>query len=99
MPDPYQTTQRGIEARQVLDSPAYQQAMALVREKIVAQWTGCNIRDREEQKLLLQLMRCAETFEEILNSTVEAGKFAQHKIDLDKLRDESKTRGLLRKVL
>lgn len=95
----YQTVQCSIEASQVLDNQAYKDAMQSVKDQVIQQWKDCPIRDVEGQRLLLQLAKIAEKFEATLVGMIEAGKFAQHKIDLDAMRDESKARKMLRRVM
>jgi hypothetical protein len=95
----HQTYQQGLDARMVLDNAAYQQAMQALRAQVVEQWKACPIRDKEGQLLLLQLAKLADKFEAILGGMVEAGKFAQHKINLDAERNESPARKLMRRVL
>ena len=94
-----QISNRGLEAAQVLESQAYTQAMAMLRESIVAKWKTVSLRDKEGQALTLQMMKLADTFEGILSGMVEAGKFAQHQINLDSLRNESAARRIVRRVL
>jgi hypothetical protein len=88
----------GNAASQVLDNPAYIAAMKMLRDEVTAQWKVCPIRDSEGQLLLLQLAKMTDKFEGILSGLVESGKFAHHKLVEDKFRNESKARGLLRKV-
>ena len=38
----------GIEARQVLDSEVYKQAMTGLRSEVIEQWKACPIRDNAE---------------------------------------------------
>lgn len=95
----YQTVHRSIEASQVLDNQAYKDAMQSVKDQVVQQWKDCPVRDVEGQRLLLQLAKISEKFEATLAGMIEAGKFAQHKIDLDAMRDESKARQMLRRVM
>ncbi len=90
--------QRGIEAQQVLDNEAFKEAMASLKEQVYEQWKNCPVRDREGQLLLLQLAKLAEKFEGMFIGAVQSGKMAQRKIDLDELRNESKTRKFLRKI-
>jgi hypothetical protein len=94
-----QTSQQGLDARMVLDNPAYAEAMQTLRAQVVEQWKACPIRDKEGQLLLLQLAKLADKFEAILGGMVEAGKFAHHKISLDAERNESAARKLIRRVL
>lgn len=95
----YQTVQRSTEASQVLDNQAYKDAMQSVKDQVIQQWKDCPIRDVEGQRLLLQLAKIAEKFEATLMGMIEAGKFAQHKIDIAAMRDESRARKMLRRVM
>lgn len=94
-----QISNRGLEAAQVLSSQAYIDAMAMLRESIVAKWKECSLRDPEGQILTLQMMKLADTFEGLLSGMVEAGKLANHQIALDAARNESAARKLMRRVL
>lgn len=93
-----QTVQRATEAAQVLDNPAYQEAMQSLKAAVIQQWRECPVRDREGQLLLLQLAKLTDKFESILNGMLETGKLAQHRIDLDRERNESIAKRFLRKV-
>ena len=93
-----QTVQRALEAAQVLDNPAYQEAMSQLKSVVIQQWKDCPVRDREGQLLLLQLAKLTDKFESILKGMIETGKLAQHHIDLDRERNESIAKRFLRKV-
>jgi hypothetical protein len=95
----HQMSQQGLDASMVLDNQAYQAAMQALRLQVVQQWKECPIRDKEGQILLLQLAKLADKFEGILSGMVQAGKFAQTKINLDAERNESAGRRLMRRVL
>ena len=94
-----QISNRGLEASQVLENPAYREAMEALKASIVAKWKECPLRDKEGQTLTLQMMRLADTFEAILSGYVEAGKYAAHKLSVDDARDESVARKFMRRVL
>lgn len=94
----HQTAQDGTEAQRVLDSEAYTSAMRIMRAQIVEQWKNCPVRDTEGQTLLLQLAKLADKFEGILSGLVQGGKLAQHQIDFDSERNESKARQFFRRV-
>lgn len=94
-----QISNRGLEASQVLGSSAYIDAMAMLRESIVAKWKECSLRDPEGQLLTLQMMKLVDTFEGLLSGMVEAGKLAHHQIELDSARNESAARKIMRRVL
>jgi len=91
--------QRGIEASQVLDNPAYKLAIETLKDEITKQWKACPVRDKEGQLLLLQLAKLTDKFEGILTGLVETGKFAQRKLIDDKLRNENVARRALRRIL
>lgn len=88
----------GKDAQQVLDNDAYKQAMAKLKTDVLETWKQCPIRDAEGQRLLLQLAKLTDKFEGILGGMIETGKLAQHKLDIDNLRNESRTRQYLRKI-
>jgi hypothetical protein len=90
---------RGQAAAQVLDNPAFKDAMAGLRAEIIETWKACPIRDTEGQRLLLQLAKLCDKFEATLVGRVHGGKLAESKLDVDDLRNDSTTRRLLRKVL
>ena len=93
-----QTVQRATEAAQVLDNPAYQEAMRQMKTAVIQQWKDCPVRDREGQLLLLQLAKLTDKFESMLNGMIETGKLAQHRVDLDRERNETLSARFLRKV-
>ena len=93
-----QQAQRGAEAQQVIDNPAYQTAMRLLKESIDKEWQKADVRDSEGQRLLLQFRKTAERFERILAGMVETGRYAERKIVDDKLRNESALRRASRRL-
>jgi hypothetical protein len=94
-----QTAQKGFEAAQVLDNPAYRAAMDALRAEVIEAWKKCPVRDKEGQVLLLQLAKLTDKFESVLTGMVEGGKFAARQLELDELRNESAGRKLMRRVL
>jgi hypothetical protein len=93
-----QIVTRGFESSQVLDNPAFKNAMDNLKSEIIAEWKRCPIRDKEGQMLLLQMVKLADKFEGMLIGMVESGKLAQHKIDIDSARDESTIRRWVRRA-
>lgn len=89
---------RGLEARQVLDSPAYQTAMALLKESVDKEWQKADVRDREGQVLLLQFRKTVDRFERILAGMVDTGRYAERKIVDDKTRNENALRRASRRI-
>lgn len=88
---------RGLEASQVIDNPAYQQAMTLLKDSIDKEWQKADVRDVEGQRLLLQFRKTAERFEKILTGMVDTGRYAERKIVDDKLRNENALRRGIRR--
>jgi hypothetical protein len=91
--------QSGHRAGEVLDNPAFTDAMESLRAQVIAEWKACPVRDTEGQLLLLQLAKITDKFEGLLRGMVERGKAAQHRIDLDSVRNETPTRQFFRKVV
>lgn len=94
---PLQISDLGVNARLVLDNPAYQEAMARLRSELVATWENSPIRDREGHLLNLQVMKLTRLFESTLTSLIQAGKMADAQVDIDSVRDESRPRKILRR--
>lgn len=95
----HQLLQRGIDANQVLNNEAFKDAFNVLRGAVVEEWKKCPVRDQEGALLLLQLAKLTDKFESILVGMVESGKMAQHQIDLRELRNESKARNFMRRVV
>lgn len=88
----------GRNAMEVLGNEAYLKAMAAMKSQIIDQWKDCPVRDVEGQRLLLQLIKLADKFDSILAGYVESGKFSQHKIDLEKERNENMGQRVMRRT-
>lgn len=95
----HQLLQRGIDANQVLNNEAFKDAFTVLRSAVVEEWKKCPVRDQDGALLLLQLAKLTDKFESILVGMVESGKLAQHQIDLRELRNESKARNFMRRVV
>jgi hypothetical protein len=88
----------GIEARQVLENPAFNEAFDRMKSAIFQAWSKCELRDAEGQRLLLQQAKVVDRVRTTLYGMIEQGKLAQAKIDADDLRDESRVRRGIRAV-
>ena len=93
-----QSSTRGLEAQQVLDNPALQDALRMMHDGIIADWKKCPIRDKEGQLLYLQLIRLHDLFQGTLTGMIANGKLADRKIQLDDIRNENPARKALRRV-
>ena len=93
-----QIVTRAMEAAQVIDNPAYKQGMEALRAEIIDAWKQCPVRDKEGQLLYLQLAKLSDKFEGMLTGFIEAGKMAQHKIDINPERSDTVVRRWFRKI-
>lgn len=91
-----QTVALSQDAQAVLDNEAYKEAMRRMHTRIDAQLKAVSLREVEDIKLLIQLARCADIFQENLTAMIRAGKDAQHRIDLAAAKEE-KPRGRIDK--
>lgn len=82
-----QISEMGIQARQVLENPAFIEAMRRVHEIAHLQFKKADLRDAEGLKLARQFAAVTDDFESIMHRMVEGGKLVQ--LSLDKHRDES----------
>lgn len=87
---------QGSDARQVLDNPAFQRAIAQLHDLAHMAFKHTDVRDAEGLKLARQFAAVTDDFESILKRMVEGGKLAQ--LNLDKHRDESAARKVVRQV-
>jgi len=89
----------GESARLVLENPAFNEALRLMRDEAAAAQKKCPIRDEEGQRLLAQAARLTDAVEQTLRGMLEAGKMAKAQIDIDSARNEARKQPVLRKVL
>lgn len=71
-----QESDRGLEARMLLDNRLLQDALKAIETEVVEQWTACPARDTEGKEALWQLMKTAQKFRSILTGHIETGKLA-----------------------
>jgi hypothetical protein len=91
-PTDNQLSTRAFEARQVLDNPVFKEAFEMLRADVVETWKACPLRDTEAQVLALQQMRIVDKFEDLLVRLIEAGKLADHRMNVADLRRDSALR-------
>ncbi|MGJ7500077.1 hypothetical protein ACSFBF_06930 [Variovorax sp. ZT5P49] len=97
-PNNQQISDMGEDARRVLESPAFNEALRLMAEDAVERIKACPIRDREGLLLLAQAARLTDKVAETLRGMLEAGKMASAQIDIDTARNESRMKRALRKI-
>jgi len=88
----------GLEARQVLENPAFNEAFERMDTTIMNALRKADMRDAEGQRLLLQQLKLVDRIKGTLAGMIEGGKLAQSRIDSDDLRNESTLRRGLRQV-
>lgn len=82
----------GVFAAQVLENPAFNEALRLMREDVIRQWRACPIRDQEGQMLFLQAAKITDKVEATLRGMFEAGKLANAKVNIDDARSNGEYR-------
>ena len=82
-----QVSDLGLHARNVLDNPAFIEAMKRMHDLAHETFKKTSVRDAEGLKLARQFQAITDDFEAIMRRMVEGGKLAQ--INLDRHRDES----------
>lgn len=98
MSEKHREVQRGEEAAQVLDNPAFQDAMDDLKRSAVDHWRECSLADAEAQRLALMLMKVTEKFESLLRGRIEKGKFARHLLEQEKDRGKAQVRRAMRGI-
>jgi hypothetical protein len=88
----------GVEARNVLGSPAFEEAFTRMQAAIDNAWHECDMRDTEGQRLLLQQAKLVGRVKATLQGMIEQGNLADSKINADDIRNESGIRRGIRAV-
>lgn len=94
----HQLAYLGAEAAQVLNNPAFNEALRLMRDSAYATFKGMSVKDSEGLMLVAQAARLTDAVESTLRGILQGGKMAQNRIDIDKARSESKLRRGVRAV-
>lgn len=82
-----QISDLGLHARNVLENPAYIDAMKRMQDLAHETFKKTSVRDAEGLKLARQFQAITDDFESIMHRMVEGGKLAQ--VNLDRHRDEN----------
>lgn len=77
-----QTINEGIEAAQLLESPAFTRAVNGVREAIVKAWENAPIRDTEGQHELRLMRKLLDDLTANLRVAVADGKFTENELKI-----------------
>lgn len=92
-----QISDMGLSAQQVLDNPAFSEALQRLQKLAFDVYKRTDIRDAEGLKLARQFQAVTDDFEQILRRMVEGGRLAH--LNLDKHRSESAAKRMLRSVI
>ena len=92
----HEIAQQGDAARQVLDNPAFQKAMAQLHQLAHAAFKKTDLRDAEGLKIARQFAAVTDDFEAIMRRMVDGGKLAQ--MNIDQHRDESTAHRAVRRA-
>lgn len=91
-----QESDRGIEARMLLDNPLLQDALKAIETEVVEQWAACPARDNEGKEALWQLMKTAQKFKGILTGYVQTGQLASE--NMRKFEEKRTFRDILKRA-
>lgn len=92
---------RGKEAQMVLDNEAFKSAMEIFHKGF--QEAILKVPDErkydDDLRRAQMMLKMARMFESILVGMVQKGNYAQHQVDLKKLRDEPPARVFFKKII
>jgi hypothetical protein len=94
----HQLATLGAEAKDVLNNPAFNEALRLMREGAYATFKATSVKDREGLVLVAQAARLTDAVESTLRGILQSGKMAQSRIDLSRASEESRLRRGVRAV-
>lgn len=86
-------SQRGHEARRLMENPLYREAIDSMREGIVQKWRSAPIRDREGMHELKLMDKLLSDLEAYIRQIAETGKMADIQLEkeanMNELRKKS----------
>ena len=87
-------SQRGHEARSLLENPLYVECVTSLREAIITKWRATPIRDREGAHELKLMDKLLSDIEQYFRTVAETGKIADIQIERDRRMDKLKKAGI-----
>lgn len=91
MKSPEQRIYDADQARLVLENPAFEQALADIKQEITESWTNSPARDQEGREKLFQLLKLADKLEVTLRTSLETGRLAKEELKHQQtLKDRAK---------
>lgn len=94
--DAQRESDRGIEARILLENSLLQDALKAIETEVVEQWAACPARDTEGKEALWQLMKTAQKFKGILTGYVQTGQLASE--NMRKFEEKRTFRDILKRA-
>lgn len=74
--------QRGELARQVLDSPLYQEAVVAIRGELMHKFERTKFKDKEEREEIWRQIQTVKWFESYFQQVLETGKLGRQTLGL-----------------
>jgi len=68
---------RAEAAKQILGNPAFDEAMRVMREEVVAQWGACSAQDVKSREWLWMFYQNTLKFEGMLRGFIDTGRLAK----------------------
>lgn len=87
-------SQRGNEAKSLLDNPLYQECVQSLREAIISKWRSTPIRDREGAHELKLMDKLLSDIEQYFKTIAETGKIADIQIERERKMERLKKAGI-----
>ena len=87
-------SQRGNEAKSLLDNPLYQECVHSLREAIISKWRSTPIRDREGAHELKLMDKLLSDIEQYFKTIAETGKIADIQIERERKMERLKKAGI-----
>lgn len=82
---------RGVDAQQVLQSPAYKEAFEIIEQRLLAELTTIEIKP-ERAEYLRQLLTMGRKYRSYLEQVVVTGKYAEEQASLmSRLKDKARS--------
>jgi len=80
--------QRGEQAARLLSEPLLIEALELIESEYTQEWKNSPARDVEGREKLWLMVRTVQKFQQELESVLETGKLAKHKLEQETLAQQ-----------
>lgn len=86
MANAQQELERGRQAAEVLDNPAFQDAMAQIQTEIVSRWQA--EKDERQREWLWNLAQSSKRLQKLLTDTMQTGQLRAKSLEMERSRAE-----------